>query len=135
MGTRHPFKQQERDTRAYPAIEEYLRRYGTGGTDVTVRNLGDHATMNEWRLSLNRGARHYGLSPAVIVIGPDGQQCYRNCQDPAAPHGVQFAFRDPEAAKAHLVREWTEPDPKPMKYNPYLRGQARHEQSKRPYAG
>lgn len=135
MSARHPFKQRERDCRAHSLIEEYLRRHGTDGTEEIVRDFGDHATMNEWRLSLNRGARHYGLSPAVIVTGPDGEQCYLDCPDSAAPHGIRFAFHDPADAKAYLARKWTGADPQPMKYNPYLRGQARHEQRARPYTG
>src|SRR5260221_8884003 len=96
---RHPFKAQERDERAHPLIERYLSLHGADGTEETVDRFADHETMNGWRLSLNRGAQHFGVRPAVIVIDQHGQQCYLDCADPAAPHGVRFAFRDPEDTK------------------------------------
>jgi hypothetical protein len=130
---RHPFKAQERDERAHPLIERYLSLHGADGTEETVPRFGDHATMNGWRLSLNRGARHFGLSPAVIVIDQDGEQCYLDCADPAAPHGVRFAFFQLDAGKAHVLRQ-SNGQPGQMKYNPYLRGQAARQQRDRPYA-
>jgi len=119
LNGRHPFKQQERDTRAHGIIERYLGQHGTGNGHIqTIAGFAGHTAANQGRLSINRGARHYGLSPAAWVTDQHGDPCYRDCADPAAPHKVQFRLNDRDQARQHVFRE-AAGDPSRLKYNPY----------------
>ena len=123
MPSRHPFKQTPRDTRAHGIIEWYLGEHGAdSGYEHTTPAAGGHDAANEGRLCIRRGARHFGLSAAAWVIGPDGQPCVYDCQDPQAPHALVFSLHSKERGRAYVGRE-TGGDPARLKYNPYARRQ------------
>lgn len=118
---RHPFKQQPRDTRAHGLLESVLDQgYLDSGRDYVLEGTLTHEGANEARLSVRRGARHFGVSCAAWVVGPDGEQCTYDCPDPAAGHTLAFQLYNKEAAAQYLARQ-TGGDPSKLKYNPYGR--------------
>jgi hypothetical protein len=90
------------------------------GRKYIVPGFPTHDAANEARLSITRGLKHFGASPAAWVTDSDGQQCYRDCKDPSAPHGAGFELHSQNAAKRHIVQQ-TGGDPSKLKYNPYAR--------------
>jgi hypothetical protein len=124
MAGRHPFKQTPRDTRAHKLIEHYLNNYGVDSGVKETIPMQDHHAANEGRLSVRRGARHFGgLSAAAWVIDQDGEQCIDECRDPRAPHALVFSLSSKERGRAHVYRE-AGGDPANLKYNPWARRQA-----------
>lgn len=116
---RTPWKNQPRDTRAHGVIEKYLSEHrADSGTEMTIP-MPDHRSANEGRLSVRRGARHFGVSAAAWVTGQDREQCPgEDCPDPQAPHALVFALWSKDTARTHVFRE-TAGNPANLKFNPW----------------
>jgi hypothetical protein len=118
---RHPFKQQPRDTRSHKYLEALLDQGALdSGEDNFVRELDNHNLANETRLTIRRGARHFGISAAVRVLRSDGTQCTYDCPDPDSPHDVALQLFSKEVAWRYLYQQ-TGGDASKLKYNPYKR--------------
>jgi hypothetical protein len=113
MGARHPFKSQPRDERAHAVIEHYVARHGVDSGHELPIDFPDHYAANEGRLSVRRGARHYGIRCAAWVT---------DHEDGTAV--MTFQLWSPERARQHVYKQ-AAGDPKRLKYNPYARGVAR----------
>ena len=112
---------QPRDERAHGIIEDALNKgYLDSGKPYVVPGFPSHDAANEARQSIARGLHHYGVAPAAWVTDSDGNQCYKNCQDPSAPHGAAFELHSKDRAKKHVV-EQTGGDPSKLRFNPYAR--------------
>ena len=112
-----------RDESAHPLIEHALAQgYLDTGAVYTVSGLTGHAAANQARLSLNRGGHHLNVATPSWVIDEAGQECYRACQDPQAPHGLRFRLYSKNSAREHVLRQ-SGGDPAKLKYNPFTRGQ------------
>ena len=131
MTDRHPFKAQERDSRAWPVIRLYLEQYGTdSGHEYPVNGIEGHGAANEARLSLRRGARHHGARCAAWVTGQDGNPCNPatgSCRDASAPHGVRFTLWSEDTARRHVAGQ-AGGNAAGLAYNPFRRGEARWQQ-------
>lgn len=100
-------------------VEDALDRgHLESGDTYVVPNMASHRIANEARLSVNRAARRRNLSPSAWVTDQDGQSCYKDCQDPDAPHGVRFRLFAKNQARAHIFQQ-TGGDPANLKYNPW----------------
>jgi hypothetical protein len=129
MPPRHPFKQTPRDTRCDPVIEWYLNTYGLDSGTECRDTFQGHDAADDIRLSLRRAGNHYGVSVAAWVTNQDGESCWEDCQDPASPHITHFKVHSKEHGRAHVADQGNQPGGiGNWRYNPYLRGQARHEQ-------
>ena len=119
--SRHPFKQQPRDTSAHRLLEYVLNRgYLDCGEDYVLPGALTHENANGARLSVRRGARHFGISCAARVIGPDGEQCTYDCPDPSAAHTIAFQLYSKNAARRYVTQQ-AGGDHTKLKYNPYGR--------------
>ena len=119
--SRHPFKQQPRDTSAHRLLEYVLNQgYLDSGEDFVLGGTLTHESANEARLSVRRGARHFGLSCAARVIGPDGEQCTYDCPDPSAAHTIAFQLYSKNTARRYVTQQ-AGGDHTKLKYNPYGR--------------
>lgn len=94
--------------------------YEDSGTPYIIPNLKNHATANETRLIVGRALEHFGYGRSVWVTDSDGQQCYKNCKDENAPHGVGFELHSKSKRQAHVLAE-TGGDPTKLKWNPHSR--------------
>jgi hypothetical protein len=112
-----------RDETAHPVIEQALAE-GYLDTEAVyhVHGFASHAIANQARLSLNRGGHHLNVSTPSWVVDDYGEQCYRSCKDPEAPHGLAFRLFSKDSARAHVLKG-SGGDPKKLKYNPFKRGQ------------
>lgn len=119
MAGRYPHAAQPRDERAHDVIQDAVDKgHLDTGRAYHVPGLPDHDTANEARRAITRGLHHFGLSPAAWVTDADGNQCYRDCKDPKAPHGAAFELHSKNAARKHIVKQ-TGGDPSKLKFNPY----------------
>lgn len=119
MAGRYPHASRARDERAHGVIQDAIDKgYLDTGQKYIVPGLRDHATANAVRQSITRGLNHFGLSPSAWVTDADGEQCYKDCKDPDAPHGAGFELHSKNQARAYLVKQ-TGGDPSKLKYNPY----------------
>src|ERR1700679_3193338 len=99
---RHPNAWVKRDERAHPVIEDAISKgYMDSEESYYVMNLPSHEVANQSRLSVTRALEHYGLAKACRVVDQEGNPCYKDCQDPAAPHGVSFVLRSKTSAREH----------------------------------
>lgn len=115
---RTPWKSQPRDTRAHGVIEKYLNEHGVdSGFEMRIP-MQDHRSANEGRLSVRRGARHFGPSAAAWVAGPGGEQCLEECPDPEAPHAVVFSLWSKNKGRGHVYVQ-AAGNPANLKYNPW----------------
>jgi hypothetical protein len=123
---RHPFKAQQRDERCDPVIEWYLNTHGLDSGFECRDTFPSHDAADDVRLSLRRAGNHYGVSVPAWVTNQAGESCWQDCQDPDSPHLVHFRVHSKEHGRAYQaglpggVESW--------RYNPFARGQARHEQ-------
>jgi hypothetical protein len=118
---RYPHAAQQRDERGHGVVLHAIELgYTDTGAKYYVRGLDTHDLANETRLTINRALRHFGLSPSSWVTDSADAQCYKNCQDENAPHGVGFELHSKNAARNHILRTARE-DPSKVKYNPYSR--------------
>ncbi len=124
MPGRSPWKNQPRDTSAHVIIEKYLREHGADSEVKKVIPMPGHAAANQGRLSLNRGARHFGVSPSAWVVDQDGRRCADGCPDPQAPHAVVFLLWSAASGRAHVYRQ-AGGNPDNLKYNPHRKGRRR----------
>jgi hypothetical protein len=110
---------QQADTRADPVVADALDRgYLDSGAVYAIPGFPSHDTANEGRLSVNRSARRQNLSPGAWVTDNDGEPCYKQCQDPAAPHQVHFRLWSKDQARTHVFRQ-SGGDPQNLKFNPW----------------
>jgi hypothetical protein len=126
----HPNRMQSRDERAHKVIQDAVDKgYLDSGRPYIIPGLASHDIANEVRQSLTRGLHHFGLAPAAWVTDGDGEQCWKSCKDPGAPHGAGFELHSKNAARKHVVRE-TGGDPAKLKFNPHAsRRQGRFDDS------
>lgn len=119
MAKRYPHVAQQRDERAHGVIQDAIDRgYLDSGQKYLIKDLPTHTAAREAQVSIIRGLKHFNLSPSAWVTDSDGNQCYRDCADPSAPHGAGFELHSKRAAQRYLV-EQTGGDPSKLKYNPY----------------
>jgi len=119
VSSRSPWKSQPRDTRAHRLIERYLEGPGADSKYQKTLKIRTHDAANDSRLSVRRGAMHYGVSAAVWVQGPDGAQCRASdCPDPEGIHSVIFSLHTKAAARRHVAKQ-TGGDPAKLVYNPF----------------
>jgi len=116
---RHPFKATPRDTRAHKLIEWYLGEYGTDSQHEHTVKIRAHDNANEARLSVRRGASHYGVSAAAWVCR-DGEQCAGDCPDPDAVHDLTFSLHSKGEARRHVARQ-AGGNSGNLKYNPFAK--------------
>jgi hypothetical protein len=111
-----------RDESAHGVVTDAINQ-GYIGTDrpYPIRGIQGHEAANQARLSINRAGRHLGVSIACWVVDNDGEGCWKDCQDPQAPHGVFFRLHSKNQARGHVVAS-TGGDPAKLKYNPFKRG-------------
>jgi hypothetical protein len=121
--SRRPWKQIPRDIRGHRIIEEYLRDHGADSEYQRPVQLPSHRSANEGRLTIRRGATHYGVSAAAWV-SLDGQRCADDddCQDPQAEHLLTFVLYSKARAQRHVAGQ-AKGEPAGLKYNPYARRQ------------
>lgn len=119
MAGRYPHAAGARDERAHEVIQDAIDKgYLDSGRKYPVPGLPNHDVANETRQSITRGLNHYGLAPAAWVTDQHGEQCWKDCQDPNAPHGAAFELHSKNSARRHIVRQ-TGGDPAKLKFNPY----------------
>jgi len=119
MAGRYPHASNSRDERAHDVIQDAIDKgYLDTGRKYVIPGLASHDIANETRVAITRGLRHFGLAPSAWVTDGDGNQCYKDCADPSAPHGAGFELHSKDAARKYLVRE-TGGDPAKLKFNPY----------------
>lgn len=112
-----------RDETAHPVVQDAIDKgHLVSGERYHVPGLASHDIANKARLSVGRALEHFGLSRTAWVTDADGEPCYRDCKDPAAPHGVGFHLYTKDGSRAHVVRE-TGGDPAKLKFNPHMRRQ------------
>lgn len=119
MAGRYPHASKTRDERAHGVIQDAIDKgYLDSGRKYLITGLPGHDAANDARVSITRGLKHFNLSPSAWVTDGDGNQCFRDCKDPSAPHGAGFELHSKTAAKRYLV-EQTGGDPSKLKFNPY----------------
>lgn len=110
-----------RDERAHGVLRDAIARgYIASGEVYVLPLLPGHDLANEARLSVNRGARHLGAGVAAWVTDAAGVNCWRECADALAPHGVRFRLFAKTAARRY-VNGVAQGDPANLRYNPYAR--------------
>jgi hypothetical protein len=123
MTGRHPKAMKPRDESAHPLIEQALSEgYLDTGAVYHVDGFASHAIANQARLSMNRGGKHLNVSTPSWVTDEYGEQCYKACKDPQAPHGLRFRLHSKDSARSHVLHQ-SGGDPSKLKYNPFKRGQ------------
>lgn len=123
MTGRHPRALRPRDESAHPVIEQaHKEGYLDTGADYHVPGFTSHDTANAARLAVQRAQAHLGFGMAARVVDEDGGPCWKDCQDPDAPHGVTFKLWSKKGARDHVFRS-SQGDPQNLKYNPWKRGQ------------
>lgn len=114
-----------RDESAHAVIQDALDKgYLDTGTEYPIRGFASHEVANRARLSVQRGQAHLGFGMAARVVDEAGMPCWKDCQDPAAPHGVTFKLWSKNGARAHVFRQ-SQGDPQNLKYNPWKKAQPR----------
>lgn len=110
---------QPRDERAHGVIQDAIDRgMLDSGRPYVVPGLPNHDAANEARRSIARGLTHFGLASSAWVTDADGNQCWKDCKDPSAPHGAAFELHSKNKARAYVVGQ-TGGDPAKLKFNPY----------------
>ena len=123
MTGRHPKALRPRDESAHPVIEKALDEgYLDTGADYYVPGFTSHDAANQARLAVQRGQAHLGFGMAARVVDDRAVPCWKDCQDPSAPHGVTFKLWSKEGARQHVFRQ-SQGKPENLKYNPWKRGQ------------
>jgi hypothetical protein len=118
MPPRHPFKQAPRDTSAHAVIEQYLDKRGIDSGFQETIPMASHRAANGGRLSIRRGARHFGISAAARVTDQAGEQCVDDCQDPDAPHALVFSLHSKATGRGYVFRQ-SGGRAENLKYNPH----------------
>jgi hypothetical protein len=123
MTGRHPKALRPRDERAHPVVKDaHDKGYLDTGRDYHIPGMASHDAANEARLSVQRAQTHLGFGMAARVVDGDGMPCWKDCQDPNAPHGVTFKLWSKEGARGHVFHQ-SQGDPGNLKYNPWKRGE------------
>jgi hypothetical protein len=123
MAGRHPKAMRPRDESAHPVIEQAIAEgYLDSQAVYDVPGFASHAVANQARLSLNRAGHHMNVSTPSWVADEMGEQCYKACKDPDAPHMLRFRLHSKDSARAHVLQQ-SGGDPSKLKYNPFARGQ------------
>lgn len=119
MSGRHPAAMGQPDKRADPVIEDAVQQgYVDSERVYVIPGFATHSAANEGRLSVSRSAKRRNLGSPAWVADQDGQPCYKDCADPAAPHKVHFRLWSKDKARAHVFRQ-SGGDPSNLKYNPW----------------
>ena len=119
MAGRYPHAAGARDERAHGVIQDAIDKgYLDTGQKYIVGGLPSHDIANQTRVAITRGLVHFGLAPAAWVTDQAGEQCWKDCADPDAPHGAGFELHSKNEARKHVVRQ-TAGDPAKLKFNPY----------------
>jgi hypothetical protein len=122
MSGRYPHASEKRDERAHGVIQDAIDKgYLDTGAKYMIPGLPGHGVANETRLSIGRGLVHFGLCKSAWVADSDGTPCYRDCQDPEAPHQAGFELHSKNKGRRYLV-EQTGGNPAKLKYNPFSPG-------------
>lgn len=121
MAGTHPHGMRAPDESAHRLIQHAIKRgFLDSGKPFLLPGLPDHASANDARVSVARGLEHFNLGRAAWVTDADGNQCYRDCKDPSAPHGIGFQLHSKNKARQHVAQR----DPSEVKFNPFLRRQS-----------
>lgn len=109
------------DRRAYPLVDHAIKNGQVGTREqIPVDNLASHDVANDARLSVCRAAKHFNVSVSCWVTDASGENCYRSCKDPAAPHGIRFMLFSKNEARGYIAAK-AKGDPSSLKYNPFKR--------------
>jgi hypothetical protein len=118
---RYPHAAVKRDERGHGVVLHAIELgYTDTGDKYYVRGCDDHEMANQVRLTINRALKHFGLTPSSWVVDSADKQCYKNCQDEKATHGVGFELHTKDAARRYIL-EKAKAAPSKVKYNPYSR--------------
>jgi hypothetical protein len=113
------------DERGHPVVRDAIDKgHVVSGEPYAVNGFAGHRAANEGRRVIRVAGEHLGVSVAAWVTDAGGNQCYRSCQDPDAPHGVQFRLFTKQSGRQHVARE-TGGDPGKLKYNPFVKAERR----------
>lgn len=113
------------DERGHKVIKYAIDRgYVTTGAVYPLDGFPSHDSANESRQVINRAGDHLGVSVAAWVVDGDGEQCFKDCQDPAARHGVRFRLFIKSEARKKVVKD-SGGDPAKMKYSPFRKAEKR----------
>jgi hypothetical protein len=119
MPGRHPNALRPADRRADPVIEDAVGKGFIGsGEPYPIDGITGHQSANQGRLSVVKSARRMNISVSAWVVDSDGKQCWKNCKDPDAPHGIRFRLFSKEQGRA-FVTEISQGDPSKLRYNPF----------------
>lgn len=125
MSGRHPKAMRPRDERAHPVIQDaHAKGYLDSGRDYLIPGLASHGIANDVRMSVRRGLQHLGFGQAARVVDMDGIPCWKDCRNPAAPHGVTFKLWSKDGARQHVFQE-SRGDVGKLKFNPYQKASPR----------
>lgn len=121
MPNRNPNRIRQRDERGHPVVRDAIDRgYEASRAEYPIGPLPSHAIANESRLIIGRALEHHGYPRAAWVTDEDGIACYKDCQDPNAPHYAYFRLHNKDSARKHVFSK-AGGNPANLKYNPYVR--------------
>lgn len=114
------------DERAHPVVKDAINRgyVLTGDVYTDIGTVPGHDVANQGRRLVRQAGEHLGVSVAAWVTDADGNQCYRSCKDPDAPHSVHFRLFTKNSARQKVAQD-TGGDPSKLKYNPFMRAERR----------
>ena len=123
MPNRNPNRTKARDERGHPVVEDAIKRgHEASGAEYHIGPVPSHDAADEGRRIVSRALEHYGYPRAARVVDQDGNPCWKDCQDPNAPHSITFRLFRKSGARDFTFRA-ANGNPDNLKYNPYRRRQ------------
>jgi hypothetical protein len=125
MPGRHPNAMRQPDKRAYPLLQDAIDGGWVGNRQpYPVENFNTHDAANAGRKSVLKAGRHFNVSVSAWVTDASGENCYRQCKNPDAPHGIRFMLFSKNEGRAYIAGI-AEGDPGKLKYNPFAKRAAK----------